>query len=248
MFLAGDFTDEQSLSVHSALGTNDHLRTLDTGQHNNNARSHEFYQVGVKEDGLYHCPYEGSTSTFCKHKPTILKCHYDKYVDAHLKPFRCEESHCDNLSFSSPACLNRHKRETHGRYIQCPAPGCNRKKENGFKRSLNLLDHINRVHIEGSRKDRHPPRKDRHPPRKDRHVPKKDRLRCPYSGCESNDFKSKKTLSAHIWKFHSTMDEDNFLKLPCPYSNCSCSSPGRGFLRCDNLSDHLRRIHNSPIW
>ena len=39
----------------------------------NLARSDPLYQHGPKEDGLYHCPFEGQG---CNHKPENLKCNY----------------------------------------------------------------------------------------------------------------------------------------------------------------------------
>ncbi|KAL8669179.1 MAG: hypothetical protein Q9168_006224, partial [Polycauliona sp. 1 TL-2023] len=52
------------------------------------AREHPLYQVGPKEDGLYHCPFAGAED--CSHKPEKLKCNYDKHLDSHLKPYRCK--------------------------------------------------------------------------------------------------------------------------------------------------------------
>lgn len=76
------------------------------------ARSHELYSRGPDKDGKYHCPEEGKPG--CAHKPTSLKCNYDKFVDSHLKPFRCSRSQCAGIQFSSTACLLRHEREAHG--------------------------------------------------------------------------------------------------------------------------------------
>ena len=39
------------------------------------AREHPLYQIGPKEDGLYHCPFAGSED--CSHKPEKLKCNYE---------------------------------------------------------------------------------------------------------------------------------------------------------------------------
>lgn len=39
------------------------------------AREHPLYQVGPKEDGLYHCPFAGAED--CTHKPEKLKCNYE---------------------------------------------------------------------------------------------------------------------------------------------------------------------------
>ncbi|KAL8815718.1 MAG: hypothetical protein Q9223_005171 [Gallowayella weberi] len=82
------------------------------------AREHPLYQVGPKDDGLYHCPFAGAED--CSHKPEKLKCNYDKHLDSHLKPYRCKLSACSTLAFSSTACLLRHEREAHG---QASSPG-----------------------------------------------------------------------------------------------------------------------------
>ena len=42
---------------------------------NANARRNQLYQLGPKEDNLYHCPFEISEN--CKHKPEKLKCNYE---------------------------------------------------------------------------------------------------------------------------------------------------------------------------
>ena len=39
------------------------------------AREHELYHAVQRDDGLYHCPYEGQDN--CSHKPTKLKCNYE---------------------------------------------------------------------------------------------------------------------------------------------------------------------------
>ncbi|KAK8209281.1 hypothetical protein IWZ01DRAFT_505245 [Phyllosticta capitalensis] len=115
------------------------------------ARTHPLYQAAPQGDDMYHCPYEGQAN--CTHKPTKLKCNYDKYVDSHLKPFRCKVSSCINVEFSSTACLLRHEREAHGMHGHgskphlCAYPDCERAiPGNGFPRRYNLYDHMKRVH------------------------------------------------------------------------------------------------------
>ncbi|KAL8910242.1 MAG: hypothetical protein Q9171_004443 [Xanthocarpia ochracea] len=115
------------------------------------AREHPFYQVGPKEDGLYHCPFTGTDD--CSHKPEKLKCNYDKHLDSHLKPYRCKLSACLTLAFSSTACLLRHEREAHGMHGHgdkphlCTYQDCERSiPGNGFPRRWNLFDHMRRVH------------------------------------------------------------------------------------------------------
>ncbi|KAL8896288.1 MAG: hypothetical protein Q9192_003170 [Flavoplaca navasiana] len=115
------------------------------------AREHPLYQVGPKEDGLYHCPFAGAED--CSHKPEKLKCNYDKHLDSHLKPYRCKLSACSTLAFSSTACLLRHEREAHGMHGHgdkphlCTYHDCERSiPGNGFPRRWNLFDHMRRVH------------------------------------------------------------------------------------------------------
>ncbi|UPX17473.1 uncharacterized protein EKO05_0007825 [Ascochyta rabiei] len=115
------------------------------------ARSHVLYQQGPDKDGKYHCPEEGKPG--CTHKPTPLKCNYDKYVDSHLKPFRCNKKTCVGVQFSSTACLLRHEREAHGMHGHgarphlCHFQDCERAVPgHGFPRRYNLFDHMKRVH------------------------------------------------------------------------------------------------------
>lgn len=76
-----------------------------------------------------------------------------KYIDSHLKPFRCKSAMCSELQFSSTACLLRHEREAHGMHGHGSKPhlcfynGCERSiPGNGFPRRYNLNDHMKRVH------------------------------------------------------------------------------------------------------
>ncbi|GAM87856.1 hypothetical protein ANO11243_058840 [Dothideomycetidae sp. 11243] len=115
-------------------------------------REHPYYQACAHTDGLYYCPY--TTTENCNHKPTKLKCNYDKYIDSHIKPFRCRsDQECGILQFSSTACLLRHEREAHGmhghgaRPYLCQYPACERAEAGkGFPRHYNLMDHMRRVH------------------------------------------------------------------------------------------------------
>ncbi|XEU97066.1 hypothetical protein FSHL1_002352 [Fusarium sambucinum] len=116
------------------------------------ARDHDLYKKAAPfEDGLYHCPWEGQPS--CSHRPEKLKCNYDKFVDSHLKPYRCKAESCEGARFSSTACLLRHEREAHGLHghgdkpFLCVYEGCERAVHgNGFPRQWNLRDHMKRVH------------------------------------------------------------------------------------------------------
>ncbi|PVI04703.1 hypothetical protein DM02DRAFT_159775 [Periconia macrospinosa] len=120
-------------------------------EHRKVARTHPLYTAKPKEDGNFHCPFEGQPG--CNHKPTDLKCNHDKYVDSHLKPYRCNREGCPNVQFSSTACLLRHEREAHALHGHgknpnlCYYTDCERAMAgNGFRRRYNLFDHMKRVH------------------------------------------------------------------------------------------------------
>jgi hypothetical protein len=77
-------------------------------------------------------------------------------VDSHLKPYRCKVVACENLNFSSTACLLRHEREAHAMHghgnkpFLCSYKECDRAAaNNGFPRHWNLRDHMRRVHNDG---------------------------------------------------------------------------------------------------
>lgn len=134
------------------------------------ARDHYLYKNAFPHaDGLFHCPWEGQAS--CNHKPEKLKCNYEyghlplftfemstnhknsKFVDSHLKPYRCKVEGCQNARFSSTACLLRHEREAHAMHghgekpYLCTYDGCERSiAGHGFPRQWNLRDHMRRVH------------------------------------------------------------------------------------------------------
>ncbi|OAR02291.1 hypothetical protein LLEC1_03645 [Akanthomyces lecanii] len=112
---------------------------------------HRYKNAVRGDDGLFHCPWEGDAS--CNHKPEKLKCNYDKYVDSHLKPYKCKVASCEDARFSSTACRLRHEREAHGLHghgnkpFLCTYAGCERAEEgHGFPRQWNLRDHMKRVH------------------------------------------------------------------------------------------------------
>jgi hypothetical protein len=144
------------------------LGELDEGRH----RTHALYAKGPDADGLFRCPFKATEN--CPHKATKLKCNYEyesrytprfgrtfanhdvlcsKFVDSHLKPFRCRQEACSKQEFSSTACLLRHEREAHGMHGHGDRPhlcfytGCERGLPgNGFPRRYNLFDHMKRVH------------------------------------------------------------------------------------------------------
>ncbi|KAI1330372.1 hypothetical protein F5Y16DRAFT_396338 [Xylariaceae sp. FL0255] len=123
-----------------------------SGDGESSARIHPLYKTAnPASDGLFHCPWEGTAS--CNHKPEKLKCNYDKFVDSHLKPYRCKIEACENAKFSSTACLLRHEREAHAMHghgdkpYLCHYEGCERSIiGSGFPRQWNLRDHMRRVH------------------------------------------------------------------------------------------------------
>ncbi|KAJ6446619.1 zinc finger domain-containing protein [Purpureocillium lavendulum] len=122
------------------------------GSDGESARDHALYKnASPGADNLFHCPWEGQPN--CSHKPEKLKCNYDKFVDSHLKPYRCKADTCEGARFSSTACLLRHEREAHGLHghgdkpFLCSYEGCERAVPgNGFPRQWNLRDHMKRVH------------------------------------------------------------------------------------------------------
>src|SRR5436190_13370824 len=76
-----------------------------------------------------------------------------KYLDSHLKPYRCKDRQCADAHFSSNACLFRHEREAHGMHGHgenpnlCHFNSCERSiPGSGFPRRWNLRDHMKRVH------------------------------------------------------------------------------------------------------
>ena len=76
---------------------------------------------------------------------------FSKYIDSHLRPFRCKDASCVDTQFSSAACLLRHEREAHRMHGAephlCHYAGCDRSiPGNGFPRKYNLYDHMRRVH------------------------------------------------------------------------------------------------------
>lgn len=87
-----------------------------------------------------------------------------KFVDSHLKPYRCKVASCSAAKFSSTACRLRHEREAHGLHghgdkpYSCNYTGCERSLPgNGFPRQWNLKDHMKRVHNDTGCPDVSPP-------------------------------------------------------------------------------------------
>lgn len=171
--VAGDILSSRNGRLGDVDGHEEPVQVIrrTSGEMDNSARDHPLYHNATAgPDGLYHCPWEGDAS--CQHKPEKLKCNYEydpillnlggpelmkwchsKYVDSHLKPYRCKMATCENLSFSSTACLLRHEREAHAMHghgdkpYLCKYEGCERGVAgNGFPRHWNLRDHMKRVH------------------------------------------------------------------------------------------------------
>ncbi|KAJ9630398.1 hypothetical protein H2204_008463 [Knufia peltigerae] len=118
-------------------------------------RNSPLYDAKPDEDGYFNCPMVKEHQ--CKsHKPTKQKCIYNKYLDSHLRPYRCrftDKPECEDARFSSNACLFRHEREAHGLHnhgfnpFLCKFMDCDRAKQgNGFPRRWNQRDHMRRVH------------------------------------------------------------------------------------------------------
>ncbi|KIW14082.1 hypothetical protein PV08_06863 [Exophiala spinifera] len=118
-------------------------------------RNNPLYDAKPDEDGYFRCPMVKEHQ--CKsHKPTKQKCIYNKYLDSHLRPYRCrftDKPECEDARFSSNACLFRHEREAHGLHnhgfnpFLCKFLDCDRSREgNGFPRRWNQRDHMRRVH------------------------------------------------------------------------------------------------------
>lgn len=104
-----------------------------------------FLSIFGKKTPIPAFPY---TSTNLNAPPT-----YSKFVDSHLKPYRCKAESCENTRFSSTACLLRHEREAHAMHghgdkpYLCTYEGCERSNPGcGFPRQWNLKDHMRRVH------------------------------------------------------------------------------------------------------
>lgn len=81
------------------------------GTKSRSAHDHTFYRMKPDENGLYHCPY--AALGVCWYKPQGLKFRFDKHLDSHLKPYRCNLGECVDTQFSSTGCLLRHEKEVH---------------------------------------------------------------------------------------------------------------------------------------
>ncbi|KAM0493931.1 hypothetical protein ACHAP8_008955 [Fusarium lateritium] len=101
-----------------------------------NERDHELYKKAAPfEDGLYHCPWEGQLS--CNHQPVKLLYEYHKFIDYHLKPYRCKADSCEDVRFTSTASLLRHERKAH-------RPGPQTLKEKGGDQEDKTIERMKR--------------------------------------------------------------------------------------------------------
>ncbi|KLJ06719.1 hypothetical protein EMPG_17781 [Blastomyces silverae] len=144
-------TRKQEQAVYS-LSVGQSSPSFKDTQETRSPRDHHYYSLPTQADGKYHCPFENDEKP-CSHPPTTQKCGYHKYLDSHLKPYRCKVSQCVDAHFSSNACLFRHEREAHGMHGHgenphlCHFSACERSVPgNGFPRRWNLHDHMKRVH------------------------------------------------------------------------------------------------------
>lgn len=110
-----------------------HRQKSHDGSKLQNPRDHPYYALPTQNDGKYYCPFARREKP-CNHPPTTQKCAYHKYLDSHLKPYRCKVPACvyAQLCFSSHATLFRHEREAHGLHGHgdnphlCHFEGCDR--------------------------------------------------------------------------------------------------------------------------
>ncbi|KAF2023145.1 hypothetical protein EK21DRAFT_95151 [Setomelanomma holmii] len=102
------------------LSHNDNLSTTTPESHLEMVRKNSYYTQEPDEHGMFLCPWH----YICCHKPTRLKCQFYRYVDSHLKPFRCQQSECMR-KFSSHNSLLRHERRAHKlNLLYCDVPNC----------------------------------------------------------------------------------------------------------------------------
>lgn len=130
-----------------------------------------------------------------------------KFVDSHLKPYRCKAESCEGARFSSTACLLRHEREAHGLHghgekpFLCIYDGCERAVPgNGFPRQWNLRDHMKRVHNDHGSSGGSPPSATVNQPAKGR----KRKTDVPESQATNSRKASVKAMSAPEPKENST--------------------------------------------
>jgi hypothetical protein len=107
----------------------------------NGLRSHSFYKRQPDKDGMYRCPKKDESG--CSHRPTTHKKVYKRYIDSHLKPFRCSEKDC-TMSFARRYPCEQHVL-THGTLrekIFCTVAGCGTE----YATRANMIRHVRQTH------------------------------------------------------------------------------------------------------
>lgn len=69
-----ELSEGETIAIISPSGSSG-IRRMSNGTRSGSARNDPRYHLGPKDDGLYHCPFEGDGT--CNHKPTNLKCNYE---------------------------------------------------------------------------------------------------------------------------------------------------------------------------
>ncbi|KAB5572597.1 C2H2 transcription factor [Coniochaeta sp. 2T2.1] len=108
-------------------------------------------RVAVKNaNGKYECKFEGCKE---KVKEFVRKCEWNKHMDKHERPYRCNKDGCEKLpGFTYAGGLLRHEREVHLMHggpkkpVPCPHNTCKRFAGKRFSRMENLWEHVRRVH------------------------------------------------------------------------------------------------------
>ncbi|KAK4223875.1 cell wall transcription factor ACE2 [Podospora fimiseda] len=105
-------------------------------------------------EGKYICTWPSCTDDV---KEFARKCEWNKHMDKHDRPYKCEAEGCEKLpGFTYSGGLLRHEREVHGKHggpknsFHCPHVNCKRHSGRGFSRQENLNEHLRRVHTQNS--------------------------------------------------------------------------------------------------
>ncbi|KKA29394.1 hypothetical protein TD95_003863 [Thielaviopsis punctulata] len=107
-------------------------------------------EIHKQSDGKYHCTFADCSDA---HRAFNRRCEWNKHMDKHERPYRCDQSGCEKLpGFTYSGGLLRHQREVHGKHggpkktVNCPHLSCKRHTGKGFSRQENLNEHLRRVH------------------------------------------------------------------------------------------------------
>ncbi|KAK3994696.1 hypothetical protein QBC44DRAFT_305928 [Cladorrhinum sp. PSN332] len=105
-------------------------------------------------EGKYICTWPGCAEEL---KEFGRKCEWNKHMDKHDRPYKCEAEGCEKLpGFTYSGGLLRHEREVHGKHggpknsFHCPHINCKRHSGRGFSRQENLNEHLRRVHTQNA--------------------------------------------------------------------------------------------------